>query len=107
MPSRSRMYLPGFAYHIVQRGNNREAYFLSADCYQLYLELLKEQLSRYHVSLHTHLLMTPDCEQGISNVVKVVASRYAYLVNKQYKRGSVGSVSMETQLCPLLADQCH
>jgi putative transposase len=94
MPRRSRMYLPGFAYHIVQRGNNREACFLSEDCYQLYLELLKEQLSRYHVSLHayclmtnhTHLLMTPDCEQGISNVMKVVASRYAYFVNKQYKR---------------------
>ncbi|MFT6791575.1 MAG: putative transposase [Cellvibrionaceae bacterium] len=41
-----RMYLPGFTYHIVQRGNNREACFLSEECFQFYFELLKTTLPR-------------------------------------------------------------
>ena len=34
MPRRPRMYLPSLPYHIVQRGNNREACFnfISAGC---------------------------------------------------------------------------
>jgi len=27
MPRRARMYLPGLPYHVVQRGNNRNACF--------------------------------------------------------------------------------
>ncbi len=94
MPRRARVYLPGYAYHVVQRGNNREACFFDAENYQYYLTLLQEVLPRYKVSLHAyclmtnhvHLLMSPTCQQGISNVMKVVASRYAYALNKLYKR---------------------
>tara|TARA_R110000868_G_scaffold17258_1_gene75927 strand:+ start:1478 stop:1609 length:132 start_codon:yes stop_codon:yes gene_type:complete len=28
MPRKTRMYIPGIPAHIVQRGNNREAFFL-------------------------------------------------------------------------------
>jgi putative transposase len=42
MPRRSRMYLPGYPYHVVQRGNNREASFVEPDNYQLYLDLWRE-----------------------------------------------------------------
>lgn len=37
MPRRARMYLPGLPYHVVQRGNNREACFIEPENYQLYL----------------------------------------------------------------------
>ncbi|MFT6791574.1 MAG: putative transposase [Cellvibrionaceae bacterium] len=42
-----------------------------------------------------HLLMIPAYEQGISNVMKWVGSRYAYFVNKTYNRsgGYVGGAS--------------
>lgn len=94
MPRRPRMYLPNFTYHVVQRGNNREACFLSEECFQFYLDVLKTALHRYNVALHAfclmtnhvHLLMTPVCKQGISNVMKLVGSRYAYFVNKTYNR---------------------
>jgi REP element-mobilizing transposase RayT len=33
MPRRARMYLPGLPYHVVQRGNNREACFIKATLY--------------------------------------------------------------------------
>jgi len=51
-------------------------------------------MPRYGVQLHAyclmtnhvHLLMSPSDEQGISNTMKVVASRYAYALNKTYRR---------------------
>ena len=39
MPRRARMYIAGMPYHVVQRGNNREACFLGPENYQFYLEL--------------------------------------------------------------------
>ena len=94
MPRRARMYLPGYTYHIVQRGNNREACFLGEENYQLYFELLRDILPRYGATLHAyclmtnhvHLLMSPGNEESISNTMKVLASRYAYALNKTHKR---------------------
>ena len=50
MPRRKRMYLPDYPYHIVQRGNNREACFLESKNYQFYLGLWKECCKRSGVS---------------------------------------------------------
>ena len=88
------MYVAGYAYHVVQRGNNREACFFHEENYQFYLDVMGECLSRYGVQLHAyclmtnhvHLLMSPQDETGISNVMKVLASRYAYALNKAYRR---------------------
>ena len=57
MPRRSRLYLPGLPYHIVQRGNNKEACFIEPDNYQFYLDLLEILSERYEVSVHTYCLM--------------------------------------------------
>ncbi len=94
MPRRARMYLPKFAYHIVQRGNNREACFINPEDYQLYLDLWQTCASRYKVNVHAyclmtnhiHFLATPANSTGLSNTLKVVGSRYAYHINRTYKR---------------------
>lgn len=94
MPRRSRMYLPGFTYHIVQRGNNREACFFEEDNYCKYLDLMQEVLPRYSNHLHAyclmtnhvHLLLSPSTEKSISDLLRVVCSRYAQYVNKRYSR---------------------
>ncbi len=94
MPRRARMYLPGLPYHIVQRGNNREACFIEPETYQFYLELLKEVSLRYDLAVHCyclmtnhiHLLATAGDKTSISNTMKVVGSRYAQYINKKYKR---------------------
>jgi hypothetical protein len=39
------MYLPSHTYHIVQRGNNREACFVEPENYQYYLDLRTEGAS--------------------------------------------------------------
>ena len=94
MPRRARMYLPDYPYHIVQRGNNREACFIEPDNYQFYLELWKECSQRYGVEVHAyclmtnhvHFLVTPEKSDSISRTTRVVGSRYAYYFNKLYKR---------------------
>ena len=94
MPRRTRMYESGLPYHIVQRGNNREACFYEVDDYSLYLKLLSELLPRYQVYLHAyvlmtnhiHFLMTPEESDSISNLMRVLGSRYAQKINKRYER---------------------
>ena len=94
MPRRKRMYLPGYPYHIVQRGNNREACFVEPENYQYYLGLWKECTRRYGLAVHAyclmtnhiHFLVTPDSEGSISRAMQVVGSRYAYYLNKSYRR---------------------
>jgi putative transposase len=58
MPRRARSYLPGLPYHIVQRGNNREACFIEPENYQFYLQLWQELPSRNGVAVHGYCLMT-------------------------------------------------
>jgi len=94
MPRRTRMYMPGFPYHVAQRGNNREACFLEAENYQFYLRLWHEVSQRYGVAVHAyclmtnhiHFLVTPEHEGSVSTTMKVVGSRYAQYINKRYRR---------------------
>ncbi|MFQ5644862.1 MAG: transposase [Thiogranum sp.] len=94
MPRRARMYIPGVPYHIVQRGNNREACFLEPKNYRFYLELWRETSLRYGVAVHAyclmtnhvHFLATPQHPASISDTMKVVGSRYARYINHRYHR---------------------
>jgi len=94
MPRRKRMYLPGLPYHIVQRGNNREACFIEPENYLFYLSLWKECAKQYGVAVHAyclmtnhiHFLVTPAEPDSVSRAMSVIGSRYAYYFNKTYKR---------------------
>ena len=94
MPRRARTYIPGLPYHIVQRGNNREACFIEPENYLFYLELWRTLSERYGIFVHAyclmtnhiHFLVTPDTDAAISNTMKVVGSRYAQYINLKYKR---------------------
>ena len=94
MPRRPREYIEGMPYHIVQRGNNKEPCFVNLDDYAHYLELWKECRRRYRVNVHAYCLMTnhihfivsSERKDGISTVMKVVGSRYAFHFNRSYSR---------------------
>lgn len=85
---------PSVPYHVVQRGNNREACFIEPENYQFYLVLWEELSRRYGLTVHTyclmtnhvHFLVTPENESAVSNVMKVAGSRYAQYINKKYRR---------------------
>jgi len=88
------MYLPDVPSHVIQRGNNRDVCFYADPDYQFYLACLKDAASRYKVAVHayvlmtnhTHLLMTPEDEQGISCVMQSLGRRYVQYINKTYRR---------------------
>jgi len=79
------MYLPGYPYHIVQRGNNREACFVEPENYPYYLELWKDNARRYGIAVHAYCLMTnrnhfpvtPEHADSISRATSAIGSRYA------------------------------
>ncbi len=94
MPRKPRMYLSGVPAHIVQRGNNRNACFFKEADYHYYLDSLDKGLRRYNVALHAyalmgnhvHLLMTPENEIGISQLMQHLGRQYVCYFNKSYKR---------------------
>ena len=97
MRRRTRHYVPGLPYHIVQRGNNREACFIEPGDYQFYLELWQEVSKPYGVAVHAYCLMTnhshilcaPEQAPSISNKTKTVGCRYAQYINRKYLRTGI------------------
>ena len=84
MPRKLRMYLPDIPCHVVQRGNNRSASFFLPDDYRFYIQCLIEAGKKYHVALHSyvlmtnhaHLLLTPETSEGPGLLMKHLGQRY-------------------------------
>ena len=94
MPRRSRHFIPGTPLHLIQRGNNRHAcYFREAD-YSIYLAKLLELSLKFHVSIHSyvlmtnhvHLLLTPSTPTGVSQLLQSLGSYYVRYINSTYNR---------------------
>jgi putative transposase len=89
-----RLYAPGCAQHIIQRGNNRDACFFSDKDYAVYLDTLKEYAKQYCVEIHAfvlktnhvHLLITPQSKTGVSKMMQSLGRYYVRYVNNTYKR---------------------
>ena len=89
-----RLYLPGCAQHVIQRGNNRNACFYAAADYQVYLSFLKDSAQKYQVAIHAfvlmtnhvHLLVTPQHEQGVSRMMQALGRQYVQYFNYTYDR---------------------
>ncbi len=94
MSRKPRIVLPGHPVHIIQRGNNRTATFYTHEDYQYYLEALHAACIKYQCSLHAyvlmtnhvHLLVTPDAEKSISQMMQSDGRRYVRYINKSYQR---------------------
>jgi putative transposase len=90
----SRLYFPGCAHHVIQRGNNREACFYDEGDYKAYLFFLKEAAIKYQVAIHAfvlmtnhvHLLATPQDKQGISRLMQAQGRKYVQYFNYTYAR---------------------
>ncbi len=94
MPRRPRLRLAGVPFHVIQRGHNRSACFLSERDYHHYLHELLVQSRHHDVAIHAyvlmtnhvHLLMTPERHDSIGEVMKIVGQRHVQYVNKCYRR---------------------
>jgi putative transposase len=89
-----RLNLPGIPQHVVQRGNNRQVSFFAEQDYTIYLDKLKEYGKKYKVAVHAyvlmtnhvHLLLTPETEKGVSQLMQALGRYYVMYVNKTYQR---------------------
>ena len=89
-----RLNLPNIPQHVIQRGHNREASFFADNDYVVYLDKLKDYGQKYQVSIHSyvlmtnhvHLLMTPETEKGVSQLMQALGRYYVRYINQTYKR---------------------
>lgn len=79
-----RLTVPGYPYHIIQRGNNRQVIFASASDRQLLLDLLTESAGKFGVAVHAyvlmdnhfHLLATPRSADSLPGMMQTLGRRY-------------------------------
>lgn len=89
-----RIVLAGAPLHVVQRGNNRSATFVTNDDYAHYREILRDAAERTACLLHAyvfmtnhvHLLVTPSDLGGASRLIQCVGRRYVRYFNARYGR---------------------
>ncbi len=89
-----RLTVAGHPHHVIQRGNNRQATFLDTSDYELLLWLLAEYARRCRVAIHAyvlmgnhfHLLLTPETEGGLPQLMQAVGRRYVQTFNKRHSR---------------------
>ena len=95
MPRNARIVITGYPHHIVQRGHNRQAVFISDDDYLFYLDNLREWKEKFGCKVyayclmtnHVHLIIDPGAdERNLALLMKRVAGRQTRYVNKLAKR---------------------
>lgn len=94
MPRLPRLNLQGVPQHVVQRGNNRQVCFFIEQDYTVYLDKLKYYAKQYQVDVHAyvlmtnhvHLLMTPNTDKGVSQLMQSLGRYYVRYINQTHKR---------------------
>jgi putative transposase len=106
-----RLSIPGHPHHVIQRGNNRQAIFLSDADRERMLALLLEHSGKFQVAIHAyvlmdnhfHLLATPETAEGLPAMMQAVGRSYVRYFNDRTGRtgtlweGRYRSTVMETE----------
>ena len=94
MARRPRFNLVGVPQHVIQRGNNREPCFYEDEDYRFYLDCVEEFSKKYDCLIHAyvlmtnhvHMLVTPQQEFAVSQMMQSVGVKYVRYINSTYKR---------------------
>lgn len=94
MPRRARLRLAGMPFHVVQRGHNKSACFLSDQDRFRYLDEITLLARTHAVSVHAyvlmtnhvHLLATPAESDGLSTLMRFLGLRYVSYFNRTHGR---------------------
>lgn len=86
-----RVFGPGLLYHVIVRGNHREAIFLGHRDYETYLHRLAVYRARYAVTLHAYCLMPNHvhlvlgtAEAPLDRFMQCLQQSYTQRFNRQY-----------------------
>lgn len=95
MPRTGRVVLPNYPHHVVHRGHNRNAVFLTDDDRISYLETLREFRALLDVRVygyclmtnHVHLIINPGADgSAIGRFMKRLAGRHTRRINRLKSR---------------------
>lgn len=94
MARQPRLTVPGYPHHVIQRGNNRQLIFHDDQDREKLLALLIEHSQRTKVAVHAyvlmdnhiHLLLTPDTEEGVPQLMQAVGRSYVRYFNNRHGR---------------------
>lgn len=89
-----RLTVPGYPHHVIQRGNNRQPIVLSDGDRETLLNLVVENARKHRVALHAyvlmdnhfHLLLTPETDEGASQMMQALGRRYVRYFNDLHHR---------------------
>ena len=94
MPRQRRIVLPGYVYHITQRGNHKEAVFHENQDNAVYLKYLQTYREKYGLKIfafclmgnHVHFIASPLQVNSLSLTFKMAHQRYAMYFHKKTER---------------------
>lgn len=94
MPRSPRCVVPGLAYHVTQRGTNREPVFLTDADRKCYLRLLRDNLDETGVRVfayclmrnHVHLVLEPARDDSLAVLLRRANGHYAQFFNALHGR---------------------
>jgi putative transposase len=88
-----RLVLPGYPYHVTQRGNRRLQTFFGDEDYALYRELLAEAADKARAEIwcyclmpnHVHMIVVPADEDGLRRTFADAHRRYTGFINARHR----------------------
>ncbi len=94
MPRPRRFVIPGLPHHVTQRGNYRQQTFFQDADYLLYLRLLRQFSRQLGVTIqayclmpnHVHLILTPQHEDSVPQMLQRLHSAYARDLHLHHER---------------------
>jgi len=107
MARKPRIHYPGAIYHVIARGNNREAVFRETEDKQKYLSLIDKYKTKYQFRLfayvlmdnHVHLLVAIG-QEPLAKIMQGIQQSYTQYYNRKYERvGHVFEQRYKAKLC--------
>src|SRR4030043_1826470 len=93
MARKPRIHFPGALYHVIARGNQKQAIFLDKADFQTYLSYLAEYKSRFSFHLYAYALMQNHLhllweakEVPLSKIMQILQFRYTRYFNRKYRK---------------------
>ena len=85
----TRIVVPQYPHHIIQRGNRRQKVFFQDSAYESYLKFLKEYSMKYNLSIvsyclmpnHVHLIAIPEEENSLALGIGETHRNYTRMIH--------------------------
>ena len=94
MARQPRLTVAGYPHHVIQRGNDRQAIVRDDADRDRLLDLWQEHALTFKVAIHAyvimdnhfHLLLTPETNEGLSQMMQAVGRAYVRYFNLRHQR---------------------